>query len=78
MIHDQFIGVTAFCKGGGIGKPPPPPAPPRPEDAVYGAKATVAARQRMAFGFGSSILAGQPGILSQPPYKTGLLSDYYR
>lgn len=73
-MHDQIIGVTAFCKGG-TPRPIKPPAPPRPEDAVYGAKATVDARQRNARGFASTILANK-SILNPPPSASTILGQY--
>ncbi len=48
--------VTRCYKGGGGGSAPKPPAPPRPEDAIFGATATVQARQRNARGFNSTVL----------------------
>lgn len=74
-MHDEIIGVTAFCKGGSPRRVKPT-APPRPEDAVYGAKATVAARQRNARGFGSTILASASGSLLNPRGSTILGSNY--
>jgi hypothetical protein len=72
-MHQEIFGVTAFCKGGP--RPIKPPAPPRPEDAVYGAKATVAARQRNARGFSSTILTGRASSILNPNSST-ILGQY--
>lgn len=77
MLHGEILGVTA-CFKGGVPRPAKPPAPPRPEDAVYGAKATVAARQKDAKGFNSTILASRAGGLLNPPQSAStILGRFY-
>lgn len=75
-MHDEIIGVTAFCKGGSV-RPVKPPAPPRPEDAVYGAKATVAERQKNARGFASTILASRAGSILNPKTNASTILGQY-
>lgn len=73
FCHKSFNvnAVTRCYKGGGAGRAPKPPAPPRPEDAVFGATATVARRQATARGFNSTVLTAglQPNQVNYGPVR---------
>lgn len=83
-MSDPYHDISFFCperfnvnaatrcfKGGGAGRAPKPPAPPRPEDAEFGAKATVARRQATARGFNSTVLTAgmQPNQVNYGPQR---------
>ena len=67
--------ATRCYKGGGAGAAPKPPAPPRPEDALFGATATVKARQAGARGFASSVLSAglEPSQVNYGPKRPATL-----
>jgi hypothetical protein len=67
--------ATRCYKGGGGGSAPKPPAPPRPEDALFGATATVKARQATARGFNSTVLTAglDPAQVNYGPKRPGTL-----